>query len=127
MSGCMLTNGFRFNELPQEIIPSTVLITPYHPDLILCNSRSYLMDIIELTGPLDSRQHLESAQCRKQQKPGYLQLLAELDRLNITNYYSTVEVSVFGHYLPDSVNALKDVVFSWIKIYCFQKPVLELF
>jgi len=39
-----------------------------------------------------------------------LQLLAELDRLNISNFYSTVEVSVLGHYLLDSVNALKDVV-----------------
>ena len=81
------------------------------------------MGIIELTCPLDSRQHLESAHCRKQQKPEYLQLLSELDRLNIANHYSTVEVSidykeyiiyevsVLGHYLPDSVNALKDVVF----------------
>ena len=47
-------NGFRFNESPQEIIPSTVLITPYHPDLILYNSHSSLMGIIELTCPLDS-------------------------------------------------------------------------
>ena len=69
------------------------------------------MGIIELTCPLDSQQHLESAHCRKQQKPEYLQLLAELDRLNIANNYSTVEVSVLGHYLPDSVNALKDVFF----------------
>ena len=104
-------NGFRFNESSQEIIPSTVLITPYRPDLILYNSHSSLMGIIELTCPLDSRQHLESAHCRKQQKPEYLQLLAELDRLNIANYYSTVEVSVLCHYLPDPVNALKDVVF----------------
>ena len=60
-------NGFRFNESPQEIIPSTVLITPYCPDLILYNSHSSLMGIIELTCPLDSRQHLESAHCQKQQ------------------------------------------------------------
>jgi len=28
--------------------------------------------------------------------------------LNISNFYSTVEISVLGHYLPDSVNVLKD-------------------
>ena len=56
-------NGFRFNQSPQETIPSTVMITPYRPDLILYNSRSSLMDIIELTCPLDSQQHIESAHC----------------------------------------------------------------
>jgi len=68
------------------------------------------MGIIELTCPLDSQQHIECAHCRKQQKPEYLQLFAELDWLNISNFYSIVEVSVLGHYLPDSVNALNDVV-----------------
>ena len=85
------------NRHAQEIIPSTVLITPYRPDLILYHSHSSLTGIIELTCPLGSRQYLESAHCRKQQKPEYLQLLAELDCLNIANYYSTVEVSVLGH------------------------------
>ena len=47
-------NGFHFNESPQEIIPSTVLITPYRPDLVLYNSHFSLMGIIELTCPLDS-------------------------------------------------------------------------
>ena len=87
-------NGFCFNKSPQETIPSTALITPYHPDLILYNSHSSLMDI-----NLPSWQHIESAYCQKQQKPEYLQLLSEL---NITNFYSTVEVSILGYYLPDS-------------------------
>jgi len=41
-------NGFHFNELPQETIPSTVLITPYRPDFILYNSCSSPMGIIAL-------------------------------------------------------------------------------
>ena len=103
-------NGFRFNESPQEIIPSTVLITPYRPDLVIYNSRSSLMGIIELTCPLDSQHHIESACHRKQQKTEYLQLLAELDRPNVSNFYSTVEVSVLGHYVSDSVNDIRSVV-----------------
>jgi len=68
---------------------------------------------------------LQVDNCRKQQKPEYLQLLAEL---NIANFiYSTVEVGVLGHYLPDSVNALKDVVSFMDQDLYFQKPVLELF
>ena len=50
-----------------------------------------------------------------------MQLVAELDHLNIANYYSTVEVSVLGHYLPDSVNALKDVVFFMDQDLLFSK------
>ena len=43
-----------------------------------------------------------------------MQLLAKLDRLNISNYYTTVKVSIFDHYLHDSVKAIKDVVcFIW--------------
>ena len=41
--------------------------------------------------------------------------------MNITNYYSTVEVSVLGHYLPDSVNALEDVVFFMDQDLLFSK------
>ena len=43
--------------------------------------------------------------------------------MNIANYYSTVEVSVLGHYLPDSVNALKlkDVVFFMDQDLLFSK------
>jgi len=68
------------------------------------------MGIVELTCSLDSKQHIELARYRKQQKTEYLQLLAELDRLNISNYYTTVEVSVLGHYLCDSVKVIKGVV-----------------
>ena len=54
-------------------------------------------------------------------KPEYLQLLAELERLNISNFYSTVEVNVLGYYLLDSVNALKDVVSSMDQDLLFSK------
>jgi len=39
-----------------------------------------------------------------------VQLLAEMDRLNISHCYRTVEVSVLGHFQPSSIIALKDVV-----------------
>jgi len=68
------------------------------------------MGIIELTCPLDSSQHLESAHTRKQFKPEYVQLLAELDQLMISHCYRTVEFSVLGHFLPNSIFAIKDVI-----------------
>ena len=39
----------------------TVLVTPYWPDIVICNRLTSLMGIIELTCPLGSLQHLESA------------------------------------------------------------------
>ena len=49
--------------------------------------------MLELTCPLDSAHHLESARNRKQSKVEYLQLLAEFDRLSISSYYETIEIS----------------------------------
>ena len=61
------------------------------------------MALLELTCPLDSEHHLEVARSRKQGKLEYQQLLAELDRLDFSNYYETLEVSVLGHYQKSSV------------------------
>ena len=51
--------------------------------------------------------HIMSARSRKQNKPDYLQLLAELDRLQISNYYETLEISVLGHYHPSTIQNIK--------------------
>ena len=51
-----------------------------------------------------------------------LQLLAELDCLNISNLYSTVGVSILGHYVLDSVNAIKSVVCFMEQNILFSKP-----
>ena len=53
---------------------------------------------------------MESVRSRKLCKPEYVQLLAELDRLKIPHCYRTVEVSVLGHFQPNSIVAIKDVI-----------------
>jgi len=40
----------------------------------------------------------------------YLQLLAELDRLNISNYYETVEISVLGHYHLSTIKNMLNLI-----------------
>ena len=107
------------NDSPPETIPSSVLVTPYRPDVVIYNAHSSLMGIVELTCSLDSVQHIKSARDRKQFKPEYQQLLAELDRLNISTCYRTVEVSVLGHFQPKSIYAIKDVT-------CFTQQVFSL-
>ena len=116
--------GFRFNDSPPEIIPSNVLVTPYRPDVVIYNRHSASMGIIELTCPL---QHMESARSRKLCKPEYVQLLAELDRLKIPHCYRTVEVSVLGHFQPNSIVAIKDVINFTQQVPLFSEEVLEIF
>ena len=40
-------------------------------------------------------------------KPDCLQFLAELDYLQISNYYETVEICVLGHYHLSSIQNIK--------------------
>ena len=75
------------------------MVTPYQPDVVIHNTATSSIVLLELTCPLGLGHHLQSARSRKQCKVEYLQLSAELDHLNISNFYNkTLEVSVLGHY-----------------------------
>ena len=99
--------GFRAGEAPQSTIPSTLLITPYRPDIVIYNSDKPSVALLELTCPLDSEYNIQSARSRKLNKPEYHQLLAEFDCLNIQNYY---EISVLGHFLTSSIQNIKNFI-----------------
>ena len=70
------------------------------------NESTNAVVLLELTCPLDSIQHLESARDQKQSKEDYLQILSELDRLGTACYYNTIGISVLGHYLQSSLSSL---------------------
>ena len=55
------------------------MVTPYRPDNVIYNETCNSVALLELTFPLDSMQHLESARDCKQSKEEYLQILSELD------------------------------------------------
>ena len=97
-------------EAPQATIPASILITPYHPDIFVYKSQVHRVAMLELTYPLDSVHHLESACNRKQSKVEYLQLLAEFNRLNIKSHYETVEISALGHYQPASIGNIQNFI-----------------
>ena len=90
-------------------VPTDVMVTAYHPDIVIYNSNTSAVALLELTCPLDSEHHLEAARSRKQGKLEYQQLLAELDHLDFSNYYETLEVSVLGHYQKSSVKNVLNV------------------
>ena len=95
---------------PQTTIPTDLLIITYHPDIVIYNSQSPTITLLELTCPLDSAQHIQAARNRKQNKVEYLQLLAEFDRHNIPYHYETIEISVLGHYQLSTIKNLLNLL-----------------
>jgi len=95
--------GMRASESPQVIVLILLMVTSYHPDIVIYNVTSNSVALIELTCPLDSTQHLEAARDRNYE---YLQILLELDCLGVPSIYDTVELSVLGHYLPSTLTSL---------------------
>ena len=47
---------------------------------------------------------------RKQGKQEYLEIQSELDRLGVSYFYSTIELSVLGHYLTSSLSSLQSCI-----------------
>jgi len=75
---------------------------------------------------LDSIHHLESARSHKPNKLEYQQLLADLDCLNITNYYKTLKISVLGHYHPFCVtNLLNLLQFCFASVKAAVRKILD--
>jgi len=99
--------GLHASDCPQATIPVSLLVTPYRPDLVIYNRSSNCVAMMELTCPLDSVERLQSARDYKQGKQEYLMIQSELHRLGVDCSYSTVEVSVLGHYLTSSLSSLQ--------------------
>jgi len=106
-----------------------LLSTPYHPDIVIYNDRTNLVALLELTCPLDSLDHLESARDHKQGKQEYQQILSEFDQLGVPCFYDTIEMSVLGHYLTSSSSLQNCVNFIqkgtvMMKLHC--RKILDL-
>ena len=70
--------GLQASEAPQATIPSTLLITPYRPDIVVYNSGKPSVALLELTCPLDSEHNIQSARSRKQTRLGIINCLRNL-------------------------------------------------
>ena len=98
------------SDSPPATIPPSLLTTPYHPDIILYNEGNNSIVLLELTCPLDSVEHLNSARDRKQGKKEYQEIQSEFDRLGLPCFYDTIELSVLGHYFPSSLSSFQNCV-----------------
>jgi len=54
--------GLHASDSPQAIVPlATLLVTSFHPDIVLHNESGNLVALLELTRPLDLVENLKSA------------------------------------------------------------------
>ena len=119
--------NLRASESPLATIPTAVMVTPYRPDIVIYNTINSSLLLVELTCPLDSNHHLSQAWSRKQSKVEYQQILAELDRLGISNYYETIEISVLDHYQQSSVkNTCNALHFICQELYLSKSSVRQI-
>ena len=79
--------------------PPYVLPTTYRPDIVLHNAQRGEIQLLELTCPFNSTEHLQAARNRKINKGEYQLLLSELDRLGYICQYLTIEIGCLGYYL----------------------------
>ncbi|XP_065907873.1 uncharacterized protein [Dysidea avara] len=102
-------DGKRASDSPPATIPPAVLVCSHRPDIVIYNAEMKSVVLLELTCPFNSRADLSAARERKQEKPEYLQIIAELDRLGFVSHYHTVEIGCLGHYLTETVTSMKRV------------------
>jgi len=73
--------GMHASDSPQVTIPPSIMATLYCPDIVLYNERSNSAALLELTCPLDSIDHHNSARGGKK----YQELQTEFDYLGYTS------------------------------------------
>ena len=70
--------GYRYQNSPPTTIPSTILVTPLRPDLVILNNPSKNIHILELTVPTNTTQGIQNACTRKQSKEAYLSPIEDI-------------------------------------------------
>ena len=58
--------NFRSCESPPATIPTAVMVTAYQPDIVIHNTDTSTVALLEVTCPLDSDHHLQAARTCKQ-------------------------------------------------------------
>ena len=76
---CQANNSSHFEWLLRELtVPPSLMVTSYHPDIVIHNFTNNYVALLELPCPLDSTQHLEAVRDCKQSKQAYLQFCRSL-------------------------------------------------
>ena len=83
---------------------------PHNADdraIIVCNEELKTISLTELTCLFNSSVDLTDAHHHKAQKPEYLQIVAELDRLGFSCEYHMVKIGCLDHFFTKIISAMK--------------------
>ena len=78
------------------------------PDIVVYNEELKTVSLLELNCPF-----IASHQHRKEGKPEYQQIVAELDKLGFVSQCHTVEIGLpwpLGHYLNETIMAMENIL-----------------
>ena len=103
-------DGFRYDNSPPSTIPSTILVTPLRPDIVLVSNNDKQITILELTVPTNTSQGIEQARLRKQTKSEYISRIEDICMREWSVYYDTIEIGSLGHFTKDTIEAVKSVL-----------------
>ena len=93
-------------EVSQATVPSYLLITSHRPDIVVYDSETSTVALLELTCPLDSKHHIQAAiDLGSKIRPSCLQNLIVYRFIMIMK--QCMEISVLGHYQPSCIQKFK--------------------
>ena len=101
---------WRAEDTPPSTIPPNILSTSSRPDIVIVNSLSKQIHLLELTIPTNSQKGLDQARERKLNKPKYNYLISDLKVIGWSPSYDTIEIESLGHLPSSSLEATSHIV-----------------
>ena len=98
------------SDTPLATIPPSIIPISYCPNIVIYNEQHHKIQLLELTCPFNTTEHLQAARERKSSKPEYQLLISELNHLGYGTLYLTIEIGCLGHFLTPSIRALQAAI-----------------
>ena len=93
-------DNMRALEHPPTTIPPGLTSTSSRPDIVCVNGTN--ITLLELTVSGNSKEAMNQARERKQQKRPYLEIINDLHRQGLNAKYDTIEIGALGHCTKDT-------------------------
>ena len=89
-------DGYRAHDSPPATMPPSLITTSARPDIAIFYNQSII--IIELTICGNNKLAMDKARTFKRNKPNYIHLIGDLERIGKPTKYVTIEIGALGHH-----------------------------
>ena len=101
---------WRAEDTPPSTIPPNIISTSSRPDIVIVNSLSKQIHLLELTIPTNLQKGLDQAREGKLNKPEYNYLISDLKVIGWSPSYNTIEIGSLRHLPLSSLEATSHIV-----------------